>query len=665
MKTSLASFRAILQGGILFLSIFFAAVSPAFGAAPETVTWNPDENRQWDYTTPNWLSEAPPHEPTLFQLDNIALFTAAGAGAVSVRSGGVSLLHSFQVDSDADYVFQGGPISGTGGLEKTGQGRLTLAAANTYFGETLLGGGILTLAHRHAARNSSLHAFGATVEVKQTGTIVKDISLDNASILRVDVDASNVSNPALTADTFYFAPNARLAVNIGGYSGVPITYWVLSGDDAGSISGNNISINVNAPARVRRSVILENNALYVSLTASSFGALYGEWLTENGRRVTQVIDHAITMGIKSPLFQALEMLPGNSEAVPFSLNQLHAEAYVTQIAFAAQLQRDFNTRLMNWRNMVANNGYYGYADPYYITYRGKNRHKPRRCDLWATISAESMTRNRIGDYSAYNGDSCGVAAGIEWKLSSCWYGGIALGYDDASLSYRQIDADDSLRAARVSLYGGYVNSSWYTSGHVGYAKDWHDTIRRVRIPAFATADLYAPGFSADARGRYNDDVASAGIEFGKFYSCYDLNLIPTVGVNYVFVYSPGIREEDADSANLVINRASYNSLRMPVGLRANMDLALFSELVLTPEIRLFGMTEWADRSVRRTASFSETPRAGTFYSEGGGWGRNGFLFGIGLTAQCGRRITIGLNYDCESWKEHNRHVGSAFLNCRW
>jgi len=491
-----------------------------------------------------------------------------------------------------------------------------------------------------------------------------------SSLLEVDVDSSNVSVPALTADAFVYEPDARLSVNVNGFSGVPMMYWVLSGDGAGAIASTNIAVNVNASSRVRRTVIPENNSLYVSLTMSTFGAMYGGALTENGWRVTKVLDRAAVNGYWSSLLYALESLPGYAEIVATSLNQLHAEAYVTQIAFAAQLQRDFNARLMNWRNMVANNGYYGYVDPYCsFDYCDSRVRKPRRNDLWATVSAESMTRGHINDFSGYNGDSCGVAVGVEWKFSPYLYGGVAFGYDDASLNFREIDADDSLRAARVSLYGGYVNSCWYTSGYLGYSKDWHDTTRRIRIPAYelvaATPPVYAPGFSANAQGRSNDNVFSTGFEVGKFYSCYDLNLIPTIGLNYIFVHSPRIVEKNASSANLVVDGASYHSLQMPVGIRTNMDLCLFSGLVLTPEMRLFGVTEWADRGVRRTAAFRETPQAGAFYNDAGGWGRNGFLFGLGLTAQCCHRVTIGLNYDCETWKEYNRHVGSAFLNYRW
>ncbi len=669
MRTSFFTSYAGIWGFILF----FAVASPSFGQRASAIIWtNAGGNRLWDYETANWIDDG---QATKYLTSDTASFTDTAAGTVDVRPDGISLSNSFLVNSAADYLFQGGTLSGIGGLTKTGMGRLTLASANTYSGSTVVGstsavGGTLALANAKAAQNSSIYAYGSTVEVQQSGTTVKNLILADAgstgSLLKVYVDAANVLTPALTADAFYYDTNARVSINVDGFSGNTTTYQVLSGSGAGDIDTTNVYVSVNTQARVKRTVTGDATSLYVTLTQSTFGALYGEWLTYNGWRVAKVVDYAAAHGIQSPLFNALEALPGYGIIVGYSLNQLHAEAYVTEMSYAAQLQRDFNARLMNWRNMVANNGYYGYTDcNCYSDGCGYGGRKPRRFDLWATVSAESMTRSRVGDYSGYDGDSCGLTVGAEWKFSRCWYGGIALGYDDASQDYLEIDADNDLRAARMSLYGGYVNCCWYGSGHIGYSKDWHDTTRRIRIPGFSTDEYDAPGFAADARGRYNDNVFSTGIEFGKFYSCYDLNLIPTIGVNYVYVHSPRIEENNADSANLVVNGTSYNSLRMPVGLRTNMDICLFSGLVLTPEMRLFGVTEWADRSVRRSAYFAETPEAGVFYSEGGSWGRNGILFGLGLTAQCCCRVTLGFNYDCESWKEYNRHVGSAFLNYRW
>jgi len=674
MKTSLLTLRFDFLKAFLCLSLFFVFVAAAYS---DDVIWQgTQQNGLWDDDTANWLKGSVTIPYKDFNPVDTLVFNDSGVKVVNVTPGDITLSKSFVVDNSAgqNYTIKGGALKGSGGIEKRGGGSLFLASANTYSGATnVSGGGSLILADPYAAQNSAISVTGSILRAERPGTVVKSLSLNN-SLFQVNVDSSNIGSPAFTATSgFNFVgTDSQLDISISGFTGTPVTYWVLSGNNAGGFNPDNIYVNVpGAGARVRREVIRESDSLYVSLTMSSFGALYGSLLTENGWWVTQVVDHAMDMGIHTPLFSALEALPASAEFVSFALNQLHAEAYVAGMSYAVQLQRSFNARLMNWRNMVANNGYYGYTDCYGCTdcgdacgYHGR---KPRRYDLWATVSAETISRGRIKDYAGYNGDSCGLAVGAEWKFSPCTYGGIAFGYDDASMYYKNLNVDNSLRAARISLYGGYVNSCWYSSGYLGYSKDWQDVTRRIRIPAYqsTTPPINAPGFSANARGRYNDDVFSTGFELGKFYSCYDLNIIPTIGLDYIYIHSPRIRETQAGSASLVVNSMAYNSLRSPVGIRTNMDICVFSGLVLTPELRLFGVTEWIDRSVRRSAYFADAQRAGNFYSNGGGWGRNGFLFGLGLTAQCGCRVTVGLNYDCESWKDYNTHIGSAFINYRW
>ena len=680
MKTSLLTLRFGFLNTFLCLPLFFGLVATAY---PEDVFWSGNlSNGLWDNDTANWMkgSEAIAYG-NFDSVNDTLLFDDSGARVVNVAPSGIVLSKSFNVSAGQNYEFRGGALSGTGGINKTGSGNLTLTGANEYRGATnVSGGGGLILANPYAAQYSAISVNASTLRAEKPGTVVGSLTLLNGSLFQVNVNASNrVDGPNDTVAAFtatsgfnFVGADSQLGIRISGFNGTPATYLVLEGPNAGQFEGTISYIDVpGAGARVRREVIPEHRSLYVSLTMSSFGALYGEWLTENGWRVTQVVDNAAAWGIHTSLFTALEALPGDARVVSSALNQLHAEAYVSGMAYAAQLQRSFNARLMNWRNMVANNGYYGYTTCYdcydcgdNCGYRGR---KPRRYDLWATASAEAQTRGNIKDYSGYNGDSCGLAVGAEWKFSSCTYGGIAFGYDDASLYYKNLDVDSSLRAARVSLYGGYVNSCWYSSGYLGYSKDWQDVTRRIRIPAYqsVTPPVNAPGFSADARGSYNDDVLATGFEMGKFYSCYDLNIIPTIGLDFIYIHSPRIRENDAGSANLVVNSMAYNSLRTPVGIRTNIDLSVFSGLVLTPEMRLFGVTEWVDRTVRRSAYFADARQAGRFFSEGGDWGRNGFLFGLGLTAQCGSRVTLGFNYDCEMWRSYNTHIGSAFLNYRW
>ncbi|MGA2066342.1 MAG: autotransporter-associated beta strand repeat-containing protein [Thermoguttaceae bacterium] len=62
-----------------------------------------------------------------------------------------------------DLATLSGQITGTGGLNKTGAGALTLAASNTYTGSTLVSGGALTLGNTAALQQSTLDTSGGGV----------------------------------------------------------------------------------------------------------------------------------------------------------------------------------------------------------------------------------------------------------------------------------------------------------------------------------------------------------------------------------------------------------------------------------------------------------------------------------------------------------------------
>ncbi len=656
MKASALNFRALsLRFSLFFLAIATAAVPTAWGQS--TLLWdNASGSGAWNYTSSNWTDGS---SATPFTSGDAGVFTDLGAGTVTIQGSGV-LTSGVYVDASAEYTFQGGALTGTGGLEKYGSGKLSLAGANTFTGNTYVGGssgtgGTLTVANTHALQNSKVYVYGSMLDVRQPGTTLAGLTLATlngvGSTLELQLNETNKTSAALivkSGGSFSFDSNSVINADISDFSGLPATYYLLSGAGANTIDTNNVNIYVDAPSRTTLSYQQSSNSLYVTLSRNTYSDLYWEWLSPNGFQVAMTVDRALGMGITTPLFTALDNVSSYGYLTYDALNQLHGEVYVTQFMLSSQLQRDFNNRLMNWRNMIANNDCCRYAD----NCRGQSR----RCfDLWGTVHATSIDRKYIGPYSGFEADTCGVTVGAEWKPSPLWYLGLAFGYDDAGMTYDKLTAKTDMRAARVSLYGGYVNSCWYGSGFLGYSKDWYDTERYIAFP----------GFAAIAQGRNDDNVFSTGVEFGKFFSWGELNIIPTIGLNYVCVQSPEFTETNAGSANLTMQSATYNSFRMPVGFRTNMDICICNGLVLTPEMRVFGVTEWANRGMRRWGYFADAVDAGPFFADGGGWGRNGMLFGIGLTAQFGCRVTVGFDYDCETWKEYNRHIGSAYISYRW
>jgi autotransporter-associated beta strand protein len=108
----------------------------------------------------------------------IGMAVSAGSAAINVDNGSHEISAPLTLTSSANVTVTSntstltlsGPIGGTGGLTKTGLGRLVLSNANTYGGPVAVSGGSLDLRHEDAipaGRDLSINN-GAAVTVSQT-----------------------------------------------------------------------------------------------------------------------------------------------------------------------------------------------------------------------------------------------------------------------------------------------------------------------------------------------------------------------------------------------------------------------------------------------------------------------------------------------------------------
>ncbi len=129
---------------------------------PGNIVWS-GSNSNWDLlTTQSWSING---SPALFATGDSVFFDATGKANSSVILTGTLNIGKMVVDaSENDYSFSGtGSITGTGGITKSGKGKLTLSTSNAYTGKTIINGGALeinTLAN--IGLNSSIGAAAST-----------------------------------------------------------------------------------------------------------------------------------------------------------------------------------------------------------------------------------------------------------------------------------------------------------------------------------------------------------------------------------------------------------------------------------------------------------------------------------------------------------------------
>jgi autotransporter-associated beta strand protein len=113
-------------------------------SAPRSLIWNPP-GTTWDTSAgnTNWLDGG---SSVAFGAGDNANFTDAGLAAgstVTVDAAGIAPSSVFVSNTSGTYTFNGGTISGLGGLVKTGGGALVINTVNTFNGTTINDGRVV------------------------------------------------------------------------------------------------------------------------------------------------------------------------------------------------------------------------------------------------------------------------------------------------------------------------------------------------------------------------------------------------------------------------------------------------------------------------------------------------------------------------------------------
>ena len=340
---------------------------------------------------------------------------------------------------------------------------------------------------------------------------------------------------------------------------------------------------------------------------------------------------------------ALDLL-GNDAAILSGIENMTGEAYAMGIHGATKLQQVFSDAILMRR-----------------TYAGGNQNRvilgqsgtQKSYELWGQFTGGIHNRGNVGRYSGYELNNYGVIVGAEKKLSRRWFGGVALAYDNASVDLDDRYAQDDFDAFRVSLYGGYAGKNWYGSGYAGYAKNWHDVTRNNPVLGFRNT------------GKYDDNVFSNGVEFGRVARLYGgTQFIPSVGLHWIHLNSPSLMESGNAISALAVSKGSYDSVRLPIGARLNRT-HYGERIAVTPEVRAFYIAELADESAGVTTAFASSLGSGSVFADSGSGGHNGANFGTGVTATIRNSFTLGVDYDYEIWENYDRHNLVGSMTYRW
>lgn len=575
---------------------------------------------------------------------------ALGSGLVNVGGDGTLTL-----DFDGIFANDVAGFAGTYGIIDT-MGNVTFSGDMSMFqGDVFVkDGSILTLDTNSATGNYTIEDGGIL-----TGTgVVGDLTFEDGSAYNVAINGANV-NLITVSGMLDIEDGALLNVKIAGLAfGQSQTYTILDGDASGLLDGFDLN-DITKGYNVTQSWDGNGYYLTVARNAPNFSNEVAGYATSNAMEVAGGIDESVFFGDYDgieDLIRAVDSMDG-PQAKADALAQLHGEAYAASREAGVLTQYSFLRNLKNARESYLANT--SCTDPC------------KGCNLWGTLTGDWSTRSSIDSYSGYDLNAFGLAIGCDKYVTGNMFLGVALGYDNVSQKFDDIRSKTEFDAFRTLLYGGWSDNLNFIDGYVGYSKNWYKTNRNIDIGTGSDA------LSRAARGKYDDNVLSVGIEYGRKYCFEHFDVTPSIGLHYVYLDSPDVTETGAGSANLHVYGDSYNSLRLPIGAKLSRTFnqqgtsynpyaaqPLLSRIAWTPEFRAFYIAELADDESSVWTSF-QGDRSTAFRASSGSWGTSSGLFGVGLKAELSNCFHLRLDYNHQVYSHTDIGEFSVSAGFNW
>ncbi|WP_422033789.1 autotransporter outer membrane beta-barrel domain-containing protein [Reyranella sp.] len=564
-----------------------------------------------------------------------------------------------------------GTITGTGGLNKSGNGLLNLTGANTYTGPTSITGGRLAV-------NGSITSdvtVGPGGNLGGAGTIFGNVVNDGAvapgnsiGTLAVNGSYTQAAGSSYTVETNAQGQSDRIAVSgapgtatIAAGTSVLVapastspyaprtTYTILSA--SGGVTGTYSSVASNLPFLLP-SLSYDANNVYLALQIGGFAR---QAQTPNQAAVGAALD-AGAIGATGDFATVLGAFSTmNAQQGVAALNTISGQNYSAFSSAGIATTQIFMT---NFANTVGG------------TSGGGNRVAlAQACDVACDSSEPARWGawgGALGGFGVVGGTANagtltynlgGFAAGLDRRVTDELLVGVTAGFTSGSQWVGGFSGRGLSDTFQAGLYASYAKNAVYVDGLAAYAYSDNQMQRQITIP----------GLSRTANGRTGANLFFGQLEAGYRFDIggrADAYITPFARLQGATATQSAFSESGAGALDLSVAAQTTNSLRSVLGaqLGGALDLGWRDRLAMT--VKLGWGHEYADTARPVTASFVGAPASG-FTTYGAAPQRDSVVLGLSASTAIADATSLYFRYEGNISSQDSNQALTAGFRMTW
>ncbi|MBT6587099.1 MAG: autotransporter domain-containing protein, partial [Gammaproteobacteria bacterium] len=440
------------------------------------------------------------------------------------------------------------------------------------------------------AAASTIGTSGSTLKVTIDKTAGSSGSLATSAAVAITVDDSLIISPTIGTVTL----GSAVTIIDGGAGGGTLTITTLA-----TLQSN----LVDNSARFDFTLANASQALTITPTLVSSG------LSTTATEVNDVADTAFASD--NTLLTALNAVSssdGLNEALESLAPVVSGGAIVGAVAAQTASGQTVSTRMANLR--IGISAGQGLAS-------GDELAGER--NFWTQgfgTYAKQEDRDGIDGFGAVTG---GFALGADKPVSKNLTGGLAFSYAFTNVSSDSSANRTLINSFQTTGYGTYEFGSYFLESMFSVAYNHYEGLRNISVGSVERR----------ARAQYGGLQSSIKAELGReFRLGNDIEITPSVSLQYNHIYISSYTESGADASNLDVDSQNFDSLYLTLKSEFSRTYEIEAG-TLTPEIHIGYMYESLDEKISTTSNFNGG--GGSFKTSGFDPANHSLLAGIGLT----------------------------------